>query len=427
MELRSWAVTPRIRVSTTVVISLLASALAEVAYADAALANAMFGGNAQRTGYAPFPGPMQEPEIVWQGATGFKNTVFDMAPTIDADGNLYSDIGSSWRAPEVGRTGGAISFDRNGNERWRKIFPNVHYGLSVPAMLHSERMAMGFRDGVVRAFACDSGSVIREHDTGEAMIISAPVVDRRSELYISTLGKGGVYKLDGKSGKPAWRCEFQDGSGAAPALSHDEKTVYVGWNEYEPGLYALDAETGGVKWKWDPEGEFYFDWCSPVVGRDGTVYQQNEKDGALFALDDRGTSAHMKWTYIPGGELDDAPRTPATDGTTLFLGASGIDPQFTALATDGRVLWTREFPGKVEMANIVVNDAAVYFPVTVPDGGAGWIYALDKRDGRELWRKKVTHDDSDAGGVTLGANGVLYVGTSGTEKHPHEGVLVAMK
>jgi len=388
---------------------------------------AMLSYDAQHTGYVRRPGPRTEPGVLFQAPTGFEKAVFDMAPAIDAAGNLVSDIGSSWRAAEVGRTGGAIAFDSQGKELWRRIYPNLQYGLSVPALTGAGQAIMGFRDGWVRAFQLRDGSLLWDFHVGAGAVISAPVVDARGDVYFSSLGQGGVYKLDGRRGALRWNCPFPSGSGASPALSHDEETVYAGWAEVEAGLYAFDAATGEKRWKWAPDGAFFFDWCSPVVGHDGTIYQQNEENGMLFALEDTGTEARLKWSYTPAGTLNDAPRTPATDGKYVYLGASGVNPSFTALTLSGEVHWQYELKGKVEMAGIVVNDDAVYFPVVVPDGGAGWVYALDKKNGRELWRKKVTHDDSDVGGVTLGLSGILYAGTSGTVEHPYEGVLVALK
>lgn len=387
---------------------------------------AMMGYDAQHTSYVRRPGPMTEPEVVYQARTGFAKAVFDMAPSIDGEGNLYSDLGSSWRAAEEGRTGGTIAFDAQGKERWRRTFPNNQYGLSVPAITDAGLVVMGFRDGMVRAFNSLDGELAWEFATDSA-VIAAPVLDVCGDVYISTMGTGGVHKLDGQTGALEWLLPFNGGSGASPALSRDGKTVYAGWAEQNPGLYAVDAATGKLKWKWAPEGEFYFDWCSPVVGKGKTIYQQNERDGTLYAIEDRGTAAQLKWSYTPAGEIKDASRTVATDGKSIFLGATGMHPYFTALSLDGKVKWQYGFLGKVEMANIVVNDKAVYFPIVVPDGGAGWVYALDKKNGRQLWRKKLTHDDSDVGGVTLGNDGVLYAGTSGTDEHPSEGVLVALK
>lgn len=393
---------------------------------DKAPLKAMLGYDAQHTGFVPRPGPLTEPEILFQTPTGFDRAIFDMAPSMDGDGGLYSDIGSSWRAPEEGRTGGVIAFDAEGKERWRRTFPHNKYGLSVPALTGTGRVVMGFRDGVVRAFQRADGTVAWEFATGSA-IIAAPLVDPSGDIYISTMGEGGIYKLRDETGALAWRLPKTAGSGGSPALSRDGRTVYAGWAEQDPGLYALDAATGSVKWKWVPEGEFYFDWCSPVVGLDGTIYQQNERDGTLFALKDGGDSAALLWSHTPDGEIRDASRHVAIDGTAIFIGATGNNPRFTALSLEGEVLWRHEIPGKAEVANIVVNDQAIYFPVVVPDGGAGWLHALDKKDGRQLWRKKITHDDSDVGGVTLGENGVLYAGTSGTVEHPFQAVLVALK
>ncbi|MCC6796262.1 MAG: PQQ-like beta-propeller repeat protein [Candidatus Hydrogenedentes bacterium] len=387
----------------------------------------MLAGDAQHTGYVKAKGPRELPQVIWQATTGFDRAIFDMAPVIDVEGNIYSDIGSSWRAPEEGRTGGAISFSATGKERWRNILPKGQYGLSVPAVAGG-RVYMGFRDGVVRALDGASGKVAWEHALPATSIIAAPAIDAKHNIYITTLGQGGIFKFDGNTGEVLWNKAFGSGSGASPALSHDEKTVYAGWAEHSTGLYALDAETGAEKWKWAPEGEeVFFDWCSPMIGKDGTIYQQSEKNGRLYAIADEGTRARLKWSYTPGGNINDTPRTTATDGESIYVGSSGTDPQIAALTPDGAAKWTHTIEGRAEMANILVTEDAIYFPIVVPDGGAGWIHALDKKTGKELWRKKMTHDDSDAGGVALGKDGVLYVGTSGTDEHKYEGVLVAMK
>lgn len=131
----------------------------------------------------------------------------------------------------------------------------------------------------------------------------------------------------------SWRFDLTSGLYTSPTIA--EGTVYINYeSEYfgeEPNVYALDAETGDVRWS-DDLGRFGNFWTSPTVS-----------DEALYVVD--GSGAHS-------GNLLALDRT---DGSELWRTAGG----FTGSAT--------------------FDDGLVYV------GSKAGLVAIDSTDGNVVW------------------------------------------
>ena len=111
------------------------------------------------------------------------------------------------------------------------------------------------------------------------------------------------------------------------------------------------------------------------------------KDGPLLALD--AETGNLRWQYDPGKRIWD--RAYATDGRSIFVGIEG--GQLAALDVEsGEVNWQTDLGIDVQVPPFVAGDV-IYVPSTFvgpglesdPQGKAK-IFALNNRDGQEIWQ-----------------------------------------
>jgi eukaryotic-like serine/threonine-protein kinase len=238
--------------------------------------------------------------------------------------------------------------------------------------------------------------------TGGRLISSPAIVN--GTAYIGSFD-GSLYAVDAERGAVKWKFETEGSVPSSPAVAGG--LVYFG--SYDGNFYAVDSATGKKRWSFQTEGErrfaakningilpeketmpdfwdFYL--SSPVVW-EGKVYF-GSGDGNIYALD--ATSGGLKWKFKTGNVVH---TSPAIANSTLFIG--GFDTFFYALnATTGEEKWrykTGEDPSIHNQEGITssaaVADGIVYFGcrdshlyfleaetgrrITEFFGGGGWI------------------------------------------------------
>jgi outer membrane protein assembly factor BamB len=162
----------------------------------------------------------------------------------------------------------------------------------------------------------------------------------------------------------------------SPALS-DDGTLYFG--SVFGVFYAVDSETGEVKWTNEEAGGGYF--SSPALGTDGAVIAGND-DGVLYAFDPE--TGEIRWRFTTGeqGEEPGAiASSPAVGGDgTIYFGCD--NGSVYAVGPDGK-LRSRFAVEATEVPGATV--AVISSPTLGPDGtlyiGAndGYLYAFNDR------------------------------------------------
>jgi outer membrane protein assembly factor BamB len=156
-----------------------------------------------------------------------------------------------------------------------------------------------------------------------------------------------------------------EGFGTSPAVV--EGRVFAGTSGHQVGLYALDAGTGALLWKWtDP---LTYVVMSPAVWR-GRVYFMTDR-GYVYALDAK-TGAEA-WATSVGGFPTDATVAAAT----VYVG-TGRGYVYALDAETGAVRWATYTHVEVLAAPAVAN-GVVY---AVSDNQ---LWALDAETGAVLW------------------------------------------
>ena len=226
-------------------------------------------------------------------------------------------------------------------------------------------------------------------------IVSSPVTHNKI-LYFGS-DDGNVYAVDAETGRQVWKRTTGGPVPCTPAVANG--MVYAA--SYDGKFYALDAATGAIKWKFATEGERRFEakgihglqprnqtiadqfdvyLSSPVVAQ-GAVYF-GSGDGHLYALD--ANSGELKWKFKTGNVIH---ASPAYADGVLFVGS--WDSYFYALdAATGKEKW-RFHGGEDPLIHNQVgfqSSAAVVNGVVYVGCRDSNLYALDAATGKEKWK-----------------------------------------
>jgi outer membrane protein assembly factor BamB len=240
-----------------------------------------------------------------------------------------------------------------------------------------------------------------------------------SALFISSIFLPGCEKKDPKpeEGMPKkWVAQLPNTVYyCSPALSRDEKTVYIGTSGFSeiksPQFFvALEATTGKESWRL-PLGISEFR-STPVVSPDGSIYftvETRAPHTGIIVGDELwrvSKEGNLFWTYdINPGKLtiDVGMSIPAIgcDGT-IYVGGD----QLYAVNPDGSLRWTfsSQFPEAIRNAPVIGKDGTVYIvfhnlPLT----------ALDPTNGSVKWSLPLGVNDHCFSSPAIGADGSLYV------------------
>lgn len=154
-------------------------------------------------------------------------------------------------------------------------------------------------------------------------------------IYVST--SEGLYALDAATGAVAWRFDTELPLGNSPTVA--DGVLYVGG--YDRKLHALDARTGRYLWAFAGASAGYD--TNPLVV-DGRVLLGN-RDGAFYAVGAHGTAqaGQLLWKYETGGPIHLS--AAYADGVVYF--AAGDNRAYALNAASGAVVWRSErLPGE---------------------------------------------------------------------------------
>ena len=151
-------------------------------------------------------------------------------------------------------------------------------------------------------------SILWETKLDEA-IETTPVVGFGQVFTADVFGK--IYALDQDSGKLRWKRDYETGFLSSPSLN-DQKLII---GDVEGTVYALDVESGKELWRAETEGEIngsagFFEDSVVIASQDGSLYCYDLANGK------------QRWKY----QTQDQVRcSPSIAGNRTFLG--GCDGQ----------------------------------------------------------------------------------------------------
>lgn len=194
---------------------------------------------------------------------------------------------------------------------------------------------------------------------------------------------------------PTWAFESAKDKGrmvGAPAAA-DGVVVFPSSDQ---NLYALDAKTGVLKWKYEAEGAL---WASPVIA-EGRVYQAG-MGHFIYALD--LNTGEEFWKTDLGGPVLAAPALG--EGGRIFVGTQ--NKEVMALdSADGKVEWAIKLDGSLWNQPLVLDDRLIF------GADSNQLYFLNTADGSEF--KRIQLNSSAIASPRL-AGDALVVLTEGGE------------
>jgi eukaryotic-like serine/threonine-protein kinase len=360
----------------------LALVMFSAVLASAALSqeSGMFRGNPAHSGVYNSDSVTTLKEVKWQ----FKTSGRILSSPAIADGLAY--IGSEDRAGIGAPAGHLYAVDiGTGQQKWK--FKTAGAVNSSPAV-SSNVVYFGSMDGNFYAVDAQSGQLKWKFQTaGEKrfeakgvhgfaprtqtmpdswdMFLSSPVVDKGLVYFGS--GDGNLYALNTQTGTLKWKFATQGVVHSSPAIS--DGIVYFGsWDTY---LYAVDAAGGKLKWKFQTGDDQKQPnqvgiQSSPAVAH-GMVYF-GCRDSNLYAVDTKTGS--LKWKFPTNGSwvitspaVSDNGVVFATSDSALF---HVLDPQtgspkfsldaktfiFSSPAIAGEMAYFGSFGGGLEAVDL---------------------------------------------------------------------------
>jgi hypothetical protein len=146
----------------------------------------------------------------------------------------------------------------------------------------------------------------------------------------------GLYALDANSGDLAWRYDTELPIGNSPTVANG--VVYFGGHDHK--IHALDAVSGAHLWSYDGAEAGYA--TNPLVVN-GAVYAGN-RDGYMYAIGAHGSpnQGRLIWRYKTGGQIN---YSAAFAGGALYF-ASNDNHAYAINAATGSLIWKSELlPG----------------------------------------------------------------------------------
>ena len=228
------------------------------------------------------------------------------------------------------------------------------------------------------------------------------------DFYAGNTG-GAAYRI-GRDGKERWRFQTGNSVWTTPAFGPDGTTY---WGSLDLNVYALDRD-GKQKWK---TGTVGYVVSSPAISRDGKTLYVGSFDGRLYALD--AQTGAVRWFFQTRDHVYSSPALEEDASgrvTSIYIGST--DGSVYAVTPDGRQRW-RYDTGDPVRSSPVLGGGVLY--VGSSDGS---LYALDAAKGTRRWSYDTTPDDPALrdrndlnGSPALGPDGIVIGGEHGTVTH----------
>ncbi len=228
--------------------------------------------------------PLQN-AVAWQVKTG---GVIDSAACIDHEGSVYIPSGDA-SLHKVSVTG---------DTKWKLDLLEQKYSRSSSIFWWEGNATLG-PNGFIYAgnddfylYAIDPDGWIRWSFPTGLQIWSAPAF-HNGIIYVASFDMS-VYALDQETGRLKWKRRLPNVITASPAIDEDGN-IYIG--TFDGALYSLDGRTGKIRWKVQTGGSIY---ASAAIARDDMLYI-GSGDGHMYAIATQ--TGAIQWTLDTGSPI----------------------------------------------------------------------------------------------------------------------------
>lgn len=216
--------------------------------------------------------------------------------------------------------------------------------------------------------------------------IHSPVI-KAGKVFFSSVS---VFAADLNSGKILWNYKGDSPDFFADTAAAGEGKIFVRSGGF---IYALDEDAGQFLWKYQTKKQITH--SNPLFA-EGKVFVGDES-GSVYAIDAK--AGKLVWQQQL--EAYQIHSSPAYDKGVIFVGTETADDSggrpdrgsylYALDARDGKVLWRFESDWRSnEMPNLIHGTPAILNGVVYFGSENGWFYALNKDNGQVIWKKLIT-------------------------------------
>ncbi len=180
----------------------------------------------------------------------------------------------------------------------------------------------------------------------------------------------------------------------AAGVSSSSATVYFGSDDGY--LYALDASTGSLRWRFKVNGVE----DSPTLAN-GVLYVGSD-DGYAYALN--ATTGALIWKFKTGLAIESS---PAVVNDLVYIGSN--DGYVYAVKAKTGILQWRYYTATANSSPTVANGILYVGTYFVNDQRSGYVYALNASNGAFIWRY-LTDSSVNLSKPNV-VNGIVYTGS----------------
>ncbi len=361
-------------------------------------AQSMFRGDAAHAGASRKEAPREFHRVKWKFQTGDRivaSPVYDDGVVYfgSDDGNVYAVDAASGQLRWARKTGGPVPSTPAlaGDTLYVASYDGKFYALDKRTGAPRWKFATG---GEQRFEAKGLHGMQPKNQTFPDpydVYLSSPVVVR-GVVYFGS-GDHHVYALDAATGEMKWKFKTGDVVHASPAYA--DGIVYFGsWDSY---FYAVDGATGVEKWRFqggeDPAIHNQVGFQSSPAVVNGVVYT-GCRDSNVYALD--AATGKEKWRFNNAGSwVITSPAVVAgkvifgTSDSSMYIvldadtGKSMVEQKgkaymFSSPAVAGDVVVAGILNGTLEARDLDSGSLLWYFQTDTSKANAGWILAADR-------------------------------------------------
>ena len=378
---------------------ILGFVVASVLVAGSACAQSMFRGDAVHAGAYRGEGPRQLHRVKWKFQTG--DRIVSSPVYLDGaiyfggdDGIIYAVSATDGRQLWKHRTGGPVS-----------ATPAVARGLLYVGSYDGKFYALDARTGATRwKFATEGerrfeakglhGMQPKNQTMADPfdVFLSSPALAGGAVYFGS--GDGNVYALDAATGDLKWKFKTGDVVHASPAYA-DGVVFFGSWDSY---FYAVDASTGAEKWRFhggeDPVIHNQVGFQSSPAVVNGVVYT-GCRDSNLYAID--AATGREKWRFNNGGSwVISSPAVTqgkvifGTSDTSLYLvldaetGKPIVEKQgkafvFSSPSVAGTTVFVGVLNGTLEARDLTSGELLWEFQTEASRRNNGWVLTAERK------------------------------------------------
>lgn len=300
---------------------------------------------------------------------------------VEETGDMGSAVAINGNQVIYTNTNGAISAVQlnNGKKQWS--FPTGGKIYATP-LVAGAYVVVPSTDGFVYCLHTRNGKLLWKQPTGKAIVASAALYNNMA-IIAGSDGHCRAWHIP--TGRQRWDFDSVKGFVETRPLVYGSTVYFGSWGNQ---FYALDAETGALRWRWSNGATnrmFSPAACWPVAAQGKTWIVS--PDRYMTVLDT--ASGRQVWRFQDSANYVRESLGIAADGSRVYAKTmQGHVIALNAAGTERELLWKSPVALGYEICPSPINE---YNGVVYVAGQSGVVTALSAKDGSRLWQHKFSN------------------------------------